>query len=97
MASLFVFAPWMGHTQNEMKLTNATRLCAAPGAVAFTEPGCRADQDERRSTAEGNLRLVDEAPTLSETTHWSSRVTTKLGCKRQHATVLSWGNDEEKH
>lgn len=63
-----------------MKLTDATRLFAAPGAVALAEPGCRADQDERRRTAEGDLRLVDEAPALPETTHWSSRVTTKLGC-----------------
>lgn len=75
--------------QNKMKLTNATRLCAAPGAIAFTEPGRRADQDERWRTAEGDLRLVDEASALSETTHWSSRVTTKLGCKQRHATVSS--------
>lgn len=67
-----------------MKLTNATRLFAAPGAVAFAEPGRRADQDERWRTAEGDLRLVDEAPALSKTTHWSSRVTTKLGCKQRH-------------
>lgn len=78
-----------------MKLTNATWLCATPGAVTFTEPGCRADQDERWSTAEGDLRLVDEAPALSETTHWSSRVTTKFGCKQRHTTASSWESDKE--
>lgn len=81
---LFLLVGW--DTQNEMKLTNATWLRTAPGAVAFTESGRRADQDERWSTAERDLWLVDEAPALSESTHWSSRVTTKLGCKQ--TTVL---------
>lgn len=65
------------------KLTNATWLGAAPAAVAFTEPGRRADQDERRGAAEGDLRLVDEASSLPETALWSSRVATKLGCEHR--------------
>ena len=53
--------------QKWIKFTDTARLRATPGAVTFTKSGCRADQNERRGTAEGDLWLVDETPSLSET------------------------------
>lgn len=88
MASLLVSAGWLG-TRHRKTLTNAARLRAAPGAVAFAEPGRRADQDERRGAAEGDLRLVDEAPPLPETARRSSGVAAKLGCEHRPTTGVS--------
>lgn len=97
MASLFVPARWLG-TRHRKILTNAARLRAAPGAVAFAESGRRADQDERRGAAEGDLRLVDEAPPFPETARWSSGVTAKLGCENRPTTgVSSWEKKQNAH
>lgn len=62
------------------EITDTALLGPTPGTITFTKSGCCADQNERWGTSEGHFWLIDETSSLSETTNWSTWVTTKLGC-----------------